>query len=79
MNVERAFVQIRRLQQVATAADVNAIVRGNAIGGRGLFVALLQQELSRRRLNVPFAAHDLIAELERRQVVSAFEALTQAQ
>jgi predicted secreted protein len=41
MNLERAFVQVGRLQPVATAADVTAIVRGNAIGGRGLFVALL--------------------------------------
>jgi predicted secreted protein len=75
MNMERAFVQVGRLQPVATAADVNAIVRRNAIGGRGLFVALLQEELSRRRLNVPFAAHDLMAELEDRRIVSALDTL----
>ena len=56
-------------------ADVNAIVRRNAIGGRGLFVAVLQEELIRRGLNVPFAAHDLMAELEGRRVVSAFDSL----
>jgi predicted secreted protein len=76
MNLERAFVQVGRLQPVATAADVTAIVRGNAIGGRGLFVALLEKELRRRSLKVPFAAHDLMAELEGRSVVSAFDALT---
>jgi hypothetical protein len=57
-------------------ADVNAIVRSNAIGGRGLFVALLEEELRRRSLTVPFAAHDLMAELEGRRVVSAFDMLT---
>ena len=76
MNLEHAFVQVGRLQPVATAADVNAIVRRNAIGGRGLFVALLEEELRRRSLNVPFAAHNLMAELEGRRVVSAFDALT---
>jgi hypothetical protein len=76
MNLERAFVEVGRLQPMATAADVNAIVRSNAIGGRGLFVALLEEELRRRRLNVPFAAHDLMAELEGRRVVSAFDTLT---
>jgi predicted secreted protein len=76
MDVERAFVDVGRLPQVATAAEVNAIVRRNAIGGRGLFVALLQEELSRRSLHVPFAAHDLMAELEGRGAVSAFDTLT---
>jgi predicted secreted protein len=72
MNLEQAFVQVSRLRQgAATAADINAIVRGNAIGGRGLFTALLQEELGRRGLEVPFEAHDLIAELEDRKVVSA--------
>jgi predicted secreted protein len=76
MNVEQAFVQVSRLrQEAATAGDINAIVRGNAIGGRGLFVAILQEELARRGLDVPFAAHDLLAELEDRKVVSAVEKL----
>jgi predicted secreted protein len=76
MNLERAFVQVGRLQPAVTTANVNSIVRRNAIGGRGLFVALLQEELSRRSLNVPFVGHDLMAELEGRRVVSAFDTLT---
>ena len=76
LAVERAFEQVGRLPQAATAAEVNAMVRRNAIGGRGLFVALLQEELQRRRLHVPFAAHDLMAEVEGRRVVSAFHTLT---
>jgi hypothetical protein len=76
MDVKRAFWQVGRLPQAATAADVNAIVRGNAIDGRGLFVAFLRDELTRRGLEVPLAAHDLIAELEGRTAVSALEKLT---
>jgi uncharacterized protein YbbK (DUF523 family) len=76
LNLERAFDQVGRLRLTATAADINAIVRDNAIGGRGLFVAALQKELSRRSLHVPFAAHDLIAELQGRDVVSAFDTLS---
>lgn len=75
MNMERAFVQAAGLAPTATTADINAIVRGNAIAGRGLFVALLQDELARRGLKLPFAAHDLISELEGRTVGSAFEKL----
>jgi predicted secreted protein len=76
MNMADAFVQVSRLRQGATALDMNAIVRRTAIGGRGVFVALLQEELARRRLEVPFQAHDLITELEGGRVVSAFEKLT---
>jgi hypothetical protein len=76
MNMTRAFVQIGGLPETANVADVNAIVRGNAIGGRGLFVTLLREELSARRLDVPFAAHDLLAELDGRSVVSPVDTLT---
>jgi hypothetical protein len=51
------------------------IVRRTAIGGRGVFVAILQEELARRSLEVPFEAHDLITELEGGRVGSAFEKL----
>jgi predicted secreted protein len=78
LHVERAFDQIGRLRLTATAADMNAIVRANVIGGRGLFVAALQDELSRRGLEIPFSAHDLIAELEGRARGAAFEQLVSA-
>jgi hypothetical protein len=76
MNMEGAFVGIARMHHAATAVDVNAIVRSTAIPGRGLLVALIQEELTRRGVQVPFAAHDLLAELEGRQDTSAINALT---
>jgi hypothetical protein len=75
-HVEPALVQVSRLRQgAATAADLNAIVPGNAVGGRGFFVAALQEGPGRRGLEIRAEAHDLIAELEDRKVVSAFEKL----
>jgi hypothetical protein len=78
INVERAFIQLSRLPQVASTADVNAIVRGTTIDGRGLFVTLLRRELTRRGLHVRFAGHDLLAELDGRKVKSALDALQRA-
>ncbi|MEI6254239.1 MAG: hypothetical protein WCP30_15690 [Mycobacteriaceae bacterium] len=46
-----------------TAAEVNAIVRGEVSAGSGLYTRALQRQLRRRGLQVPFLAHDLIAEL----------------
>lgn len=44
----------------------NAIIRRAARPGQGLFVAALRRELARRRLEVPFVGHDLLAELDGR-------------
>ena len=46
-----------------TAAEVNAIVRGEVSAGSGMYTRALQHQLRRRGLQVPFLAHDLIAEL----------------
>ena len=46
-----------------TAAEVNAIVRGDVSAGPGMYTQALQRALRRRGLSVPFLAHDLIAEL----------------
>ncbi len=46
-----------------TAAEVNAIVRGEVSAGPGMYTLALQRQLRRRGLQVPFLAHDLIAEL----------------
>jgi hypothetical protein len=32
--------------------------------GQGLFTAILQKELKKRQLNVPYVAHDLIGEID---------------
>ena len=52
-----------------TAAEVNAIVRGDVGAGSGMYTLALQHQLRRRGLQVPFLAHDLIAELNGRPAV----------
>ena len=44
----------------------NALVRQHLEAGPGLFIEQLQRELRRRRLEVSFVAHDMIAELDGR-------------
>jgi len=47
-----------------TVDQMNTIIRQCIIGGRGLFTARLQEELKKRRIDVPYGAHDLIAEID---------------
>ena len=63
LDVKRAVESVGRLTPFARVADINAIVQGCVIDGRGIFIELLQDELNRRHLEVPFQAHDLVAEL----------------
>ena len=46
-----------------TRERANAIIRDAAVPGEGPFVAALRAELARRRIAVPFLAHDLLGEL----------------
>jgi hypothetical protein len=46
-----------------TVEQQRALVRRQVRSGQGLFVAALRRELARRRLEVPFVGHDLLAEL----------------
>jgi hypothetical protein len=46
-----------------TVERMNARIRQSQTPGRGLFIAALRRELARRRIAVPFLAHDLLAEL----------------
>jgi predicted secreted protein len=65
LAMDHALEQIGRLRRGAsTAEEMNAIVRGNTIAGRGLYIELLQAELNQRGIRIPFDAHDLVAELE---------------
>ena len=57
---------IAHLAPTAGAEEMNAIVQACVVEGRGIFIASLQATLRRQRLQVPFLAHDLIAELEGR-------------
>jgi hypothetical protein len=45
----------------------NDMIRRHAKEGRGIFIEELQKELRRRRLEVPFLAHDLFGELDGRE------------
>ena len=78
VDVKRALAALGHLPLTATATSVNAIVRESVVPGRGLFVALLQEELTRRELTVRFDAHDLMAELSG-QVRSSGSALPPGQ
>jgi hypothetical protein len=51
-------------QGTATAKEANRIVLETAVHGRGLFTELLEEELEKRGLRIPWKAHDLIAELQ---------------
>jgi uncharacterized protein YbbK (DUF523 family) len=64
LDVAQGLDGLAHLRADATVADANAVVRAAVMPGRGLFVALLQEELGRRGLRVPFSAHDLLAELD---------------
>jgi uncharacterized protein YbbK (DUF523 family) len=60
--------------------DATAVVRDTVVPGRGLFTAALQERLRRRRIDVPFVAHDLVGELDGRPspAVPALERLARA-
>lgn len=45
----------------------NEMIRRHAKEGRGIFIEELQKELRRRRVEVPFLAHDLFGELDGQQ------------
>ena len=65
LDIGDALESAGRLNQcTVTAREVNLIVLETAVPGRGLFIELLKKELDKRELNIPWNAHDLIAELE---------------
>jgi predicted secreted protein len=65
LDMKQALARIARLKkQTVTAEEMNAIVSSTVTTGRGLYIDLLQEELTKRRIRVPFAAHDLLAELK---------------
>jgi uncharacterized protein YbbK (DUF523 family) len=65
LKLRRVWDSITNVDVAAiTVEEMNGIVRRNLIGGGGMFTALLEEELRRRRIDVPFLAHDLIGELD---------------
>ncbi len=68
LDLRRSLDLVGRLPHTARAEDMNEIVLACRAAGTGLFVELLRREFQRRRLDVPFMAHDLIAELQGKTV-----------
>jgi len=66
LDIRRSLELVGRLSPTSGAEHMNAIIQGCLADGRGIFVELLVKQLERRRLRVPFLAHDLIAELQGR-------------
>jgi predicted secreted protein len=65
LDLGQSFQRLAELDiNTVTVERINEIVRQSVIRGRGLYTALLQRELQKRRISVPFIAHDLIAEIE---------------
>jgi hypothetical protein len=65
LAMREALLRIARLKtEAATAGEVNGVVVDTATAGRGLYIELLQEELDKRKVRIPFATHDLIAELK---------------
>lgn len=64
LHIETAFQQLCQVHSDAdTANALNTIVAANIVAGRGMYLGLLRDELSRRGVMVPFLGHDLLGEL----------------
>lgn len=61
-----------------TIGDVNAIVRGAVIPGGGLYTDAVKGELRRRGIDIPYLAHDLLAELDGKPAAVAASLTTAA-
>ena len=65
LDLRRSFDAIMNAEvESLTAHKMDAIVRRSLKGGGGIFTTALEEELARRGIEVPFLAHDLIAELD---------------
>jgi hypothetical protein len=72
LDIKRSLELVARLPKTASGEDVNAVVQACLVEGKGIFIELLRTELERRRLEVPFLAHNLIAELQGRTLPPSF-------
>ena len=65
LDLDRAVAAIARGDRhTLSAAVVNEhVVAANATARQGMFVAALRRRLARRKIDVPFREHDLLAEL----------------
>jgi uncharacterized protein YbbK (DUF523 family) len=54
----------RARRRTLSTAVVDAVVRDTSVPGPGLFTERMRHELRRRRIDVPYLAHDLLGELD---------------
>jgi predicted secreted protein len=72
MDLRSALERVTRLAPSSlTPAILNRELRACVVTGRGVFIDELRRELTRRRIEVPFAAHDLYGELGARGLQAA--------
>jgi predicted secreted protein len=65
LDMRRSFESAACINvESVTVERMNSIISGCLIEGRGIFIDMLQEELGKRLIHVPFTAHDLIAEIQ---------------
>ncbi len=64
LDFERSFELTASMDvESVTVEQMNTIIRKGLTGGKGLFTTALQKELKKRHIDIPYHAHDLIAEI----------------
>ena len=72
LDLRTSFERTARMDLAnATIDTMNEIIRETAVPGDGLFTAALRKELGRLHLDVPYLAHDLVAEVSGKPTPSA--------
>jgi predicted secreted protein len=65
LDIRRSFKSAACIEVGSvTVEQMHSIITEALIDGRGIFMEMLQEELEKRRIHVPFTAHDLIAEIQ---------------
>jgi predicted secreted protein len=65
LDIPAAVDRLARVDRRGPTSDaVNAVVRDTLVPGPGLFTEQVRRALRRRRIDVPYLAHDLLGELD---------------
>jgi predicted secreted protein len=64
LNMVKSFELTANLNvKTVTVEQMNTLIQQCLMDGRGIFTAMLQEELKKRRIVLPYQSHDLIAEI----------------
>ena len=64
LDIRKAFDMLAHIEvESVSVGQMNSLIRQCALPGRGLFTSHLKRELKKRQLDIPFHAHDLLAEI----------------